>query len=234
MPAEMTAVRRPPPAGRADIVPLTMLLLVAATAWLVLARLPAMPDMTMSAASFLAMWAAMVGAMMLPTVAPMLIACAAVLRGRRGAPLLLAAFVAPYAVLWLLAGFSALGISRVAMDRPAVAAGLVAAAGAYQLGALKHRCLRACRSPIAFFVHYGGGLATVSGCARTGLRHAAACFGCCVGLMVALTGAGAIGLGWMVALTAVMLAEKMHARGRELGLAVGVLLLAVAPIVWVK
>ena len=234
MPVEAPAATLPPRrlSTGPDAVPAALLILCAAIGWVALARWQAaagMADMPMPAVTFLTMWAAMVAAMMLPTVLPMFLACAAVLRGRPAARVRLAAFLAPYVALWLAAGLGALVLNRLAMGRPAAAAALVAAAGAYQLGALKDLCLRACRSPLGFFVRHGTALASAAGAARIGLRHAVACFGCCVGLMVALTGAGVIDLAWMVALAAVMLIEKVHPRGRQLGRLAGVLLLALAP-----
>lgn len=208
-----------------------VLLVAAAASWSQLVG-NAESDPGADAELFLGMWLAMVGAMMLPTIEPMLAAYAALTR-----PLPLAAritrtaaFVVPYLTIWLTAGGLALALRSVALDRPIVAAALIAAAGLYQLGALKDACLRSCRNPLSFFLRHGGKAGSTAGALRMGLRHAALCFGCCVGLMVALAGAGATEVTWMAALGLLMLLEKVHRYGRELSRGAGVLLLLIAPL----
>ncbi len=179
---------------------------------------------------FLSMWLSMVGAMMLPTIEPMVGSFWAVtrplpwvLRGSR-----VAAFVLPYLALWGGAGLLALAVHELTAGRPFLVAALVGAAGLYQLGALKHACLRSCRSPLAFFLQHGAQCASTLGTLAVGLRHAALCVGCCAGLMIGLTGAGSLDLTWMVALAGLMLLEKVHPRGPTLARWSGLLLLGVA------
>lgn len=184
------------------------------------------------AGMFLSMWLWMVGGSMLPTVAPMVSGAVALLRplpaSVRAARA--TAFLAPYLALWAGVGVLALGIAQVAEGRPPVAAGLVALAGLYELGILKERCLAACRAPIGFFLRHGTPDALGSALAL-GIRHATLCLGCCAGLMLALTAAGAFHPLWMVALGVLVLLEKTHARGQTLGRAVGVALLLAAPLI---
>ena len=188
-------------------------------------------DPGVDAQLFVGMWLAMVGAMMLPTIEPMVAAHFALTRPLPGVVRAerATAFVVPYLLLWSSAGVLALAVRTVALDRPVVGAVLIAAAGLYQLGALKEACLRSCRSPLSFFLRYGAGAGSWAGTLRLGLRHAVLCFGCCVGLMVALVGAGAIELTWMAALGLLMLLEKIHPHGRQLSRAAGIVLLAIAP-----
>lgn len=206
------------------------LLTAAAASWIELIRGAGM-DPGVDAGLFVGMWLAMVGAMMLPTIEPMVVAHFALTRPLPGAvrAARTAAFVVPYLLLWSSAGVLALALRTVALDRPVVGAALIAAAGLYQLGALKEACLRSCRSPLSFFLRYGESAGSWAGTLRLGLRHAALCFGCCVGLMVALVGAGAIELTWMAALGLLMLLEKVHPYGQQLSRAAGVALLALAP-----
>ena len=185
-------------------------------------------DMTMDALFFAPMWFAMVAAMMLPTIEPMFATHLALIHGGRGRRALLAVlFLAPYVLVWSIAGAAAYALRLMAMDRPVVIAALVALAGLYQLGGIKDACLRACRTPLAFVLAHGPGDG-VRAAFRIGTRHAAVCVGCCAGLMIALTGAGAIQPLWMGALGALMLAEKTLSVGARLTRVSGVALLAVA------
>jgi predicted metal-binding membrane protein len=180
------------------------------------------------AAGFLVGWAGMVAAMMFPTIEPMVRTYRAVLRdvpaARRGWCLM--TFVSAYVVVWVLAGIAALGLWMVGRRHPVVAGSLVAMAGLYQLGMLKTRCLRWCRSPLGFMAAFGGDGGRLRGAAALGSRHGVVCLGCCVGLMVGLTGAGVMALNWLAALGLLMVVEKVHRAGPMLARVSGVTLLA--------
>jgi predicted metal-binding membrane protein len=180
------------------------------------------------ATAFLLFWAAMVAAMMLPTIQPMVITYRALFRDAppRTRHSRMVAFLLPYAVLWAIAGSGVLGLWSVACDHPAVAGTLVAAAGLYQLGPLKTRCLRWCRSPFSFLMHFRGDARSIRGALALGTRHGAVCFGCCAGLMAGLTGAGVMAISWLVALGLLMLLEKTHRAGPSLARASGLVLFA--------
>ncbi len=205
---------------------------VAAVSWAKLIEGSAM-DATAEAGVFLGMWLAMVGAMMLPTIEPMLVAHLASTRAMavRRRALLTAAFVVPYLALWSAAGLLALAVMTAAGELPLLRPVLVVAVGLYQFGALKQSCLRSCRSPLGFFLRYGTGGGTVGGSAQLGLRHALVCFGCCAGLMFALSAVGSVALTWMVAFGLLMFLEKIHRAGLWLSRAAGALLIIVAPLV---
>lgn len=170
----------------------------------------------------------MVAAMMLPTIQPVIVTYRALLRDAPGRTRrsCLAAFLAPYAALWTIAGSVALGLWNVGRDHPVVAGSLVATAGLYQLGAVKSRCLRWCRSPLGFLVCLGAAARSIRGALALGARHSVVCFGCCAGLMVGLTGAGVMSTSWLVALGLLMLVEKTHRAGPSLAKASGLVLLA--------
>jgi predicted metal-binding membrane protein len=206
------------------------LAVAAAVGWVVVIarRDTAMGMGGVDAMAFLAFWMAMVAAMMLPTIQPMVVTYRALFREApaRTRRSRMAAFLLPYTALWAIAGIGVLGVWSVGSEHPVVAGALVSAAGLYQLGPLKTRCLRWCRSPLAFLMHFRGDARSIRGALALGTRHGAVCFGCCAGLMAGLTGAGVMAISWLVALALLMLLEKTHRAGPALARASGVVLLA--------
>ena len=180
------------------------------------------------------MWAVMMAAMMLPSATPMIMAFAAVNRGRAphagAAPTLV--FVAGYLAIWIV--FSALAaVAQWRLQRAALlsADGMTAApwiggvllvvAGGYQLTPLKLACLTRCQSPLRFVLTAwrDGAL----GALRMGLGHGAVCLGCCWALMTLLFVAGIMNLAWVAALAALVLLEKVTSAGRLIGTVAAVL-----------
>jgi predicted metal-binding membrane protein len=218
--------------------PASVLLVGAAGAWagvVVLERdMGAMPGtMGLGAASFVGVWALMMAAMMLPSVAPF---ASLYTRGFGAdrAPRL-AAFASGYLVVWTVAALPAYGLAwladRLVAQHPAAATALAvaifAACGAYQLTPLKHRCLANCRSPIGFVLKYG----SYQGRARdlrVGLHHGAFCLACCWGLMAVLIAFGLMNLLAMVALAGAVLVEKTWSWGPRFSRALGVAALGLA------
>jgi predicted metal-binding membrane protein len=183
----------------------------------------------------------MMAAMMLPAVAPVatiyLRAIATrssgVTRGLRTGGLVVG-YLGMWAATGILAFAAAWGGSRLARQAPGVApwvaAAVLAAAGLYQLTPFKDRCLRHCRSPLGQLLHvgsYSGRLRDV----RAGLYHGGYCLGCCWALMAVLIPVGVMNLAWMVGLSLVVFFEKTWRRGRVLGIAFGLGLLAFACLV---
>jgi predicted metal-binding membrane protein len=216
------------------------LLVVAAFAWVLLIRQS--PGMPASMAGpwlvfgeFLLLWVVMMAAMMLPSVAPVASMYLTVLRKRRDgmAAAHAAALVAGYLLVWAGFGVAAFGISRalgklapmgmnMAPSRLAVwsAAITLAVAGVYQFTPLKARCLRHCRSPLGFLLHFGNYPRRLRD-VRVGLYHGGYCVGCCWSLMLVLVAVGVMNMAWMVALTAVVFVEKVWRSGEAFGAAVG-------------
>jgi predicted metal-binding membrane protein len=98
-------------------------------------------------------------------------------------------------------------------------AGILIAAGLWQLSPIKHICLRHCRSPIAFLAgHWRDGR---DGAFCMGLQHGAYCLGCCWFLMALLFFGGVMNLYWIAGLAAVVLFEKLMPLGHWLGYAAG-------------
>jgi predicted metal-binding membrane protein len=219
-----------------------VLLLVAAVAWLVtVGRAGAMAGMTgtmgLGLPAFVGMWALMMAAMMLPSVAPVASMYQRSVRSWRG--LRLAGFTSGYLLAWAGAGIPAFlltaFVARLVDDHPvwATAVAVFASCGVYQLTPLKSRCLKHVRSPLSLLLHYGsyrGALRDV----RAGAHHGAYCLGCCWSLMALFVVLGVMNLAAMVVLAAVVLAEKLWVRGERLARAVGVAALALAvAVIWV-
>jgi predicted metal-binding membrane protein len=186
---------------------------------------------------FIAGWTLMTVAMMLPTVIPLLLIFRRLVAGRADARLLVVCLVAAYLAVWVVVGAAAhagdLGVhalverSHWLAERSGMLGVLILfLAGAYQFTALKRLCLDACRSPYAFIVgHWHGGNAKLDAL-RLGLHHGLFCVGCCWSLMLLMFALGAGNVVWMLALGAVMAAEKNLPWGRKLSAPLGVLLLA--------
>ena len=188
-----------------------------------------------SVAAFLAVWLVMVGAMMLPTVVPLIRAFVPVsARAPRPAAArlaVLAGYVAVWTAFAVAALLVALGVHVLVEGWPWLAArpGLVLGAalvlaGAFQFSSLKGACLTACRSPVeVLWRNYRRG---VAGGLRLGLRHGVSCLGCCWALMLVMVGTGVGSLAWMIGLTAAMVVEKTSRWGVRLVVPLGVALLA--------
>jgi hypothetical protein len=150
---------------------------------------------------FLGVWLVMMGAMMLPSVAPTIALYARMTRARSPfSPLL---FSAGYLVTWGAAGLLAFALARVgglaagdllAWHRAGrwIAGATLLAAAAYELTPLKDVCLGKCRSPLGFLLgSWRGGHA---GALRMGARNGAWCVGCCWALMASLFALGVMSI----------------------------------------
>jgi predicted metal-binding membrane protein len=220
----------------------TILVILAACCWLVVARQtagmqPGPGTMGLRAGGFLAVWAAMMAAMMLPAVAPVarLYAQGVAADGGDRVGLRVAGMVAGYLLSWVAVGCAALGLSqaadRLASSHPdaAVYAGSVvlAVAGVYQLTSAKHACLSHCRSPFSLLFslrRQRGQLRDL----RAGIVHGAYCVGCCWALMAALIALGIMDLRWMALLALVITLERTLPRPAPVVWATSAGLLALA------
>jgi predicted metal-binding membrane protein len=193
------------------------------------------------------MWWLMMIAMMLPSAVPMVLLHAAVTRkGLARAddmatnahsyrvPSATTTFIAAYLVMW--GAFSLVAVvAQWALERAELfsammistsqllGAGLLLAAGLWQLTPLKTVCLRHCRSPIGFLsTHWRPG---VGGAFRMGIEHGVFCLGCCWFLMALLFYGGVMNLIWIVGLALFVLAEKTMPLGVVFGRVTGLLLI---------
>jgi predicted metal-binding membrane protein len=217
------------PLARARALILGSLLVLAAAAWAVLVWQSSMTDMgdvgnvltmDMGVPLFLAIWVAMMVAMMFPTAAPMILTFAHVQQGkqRSGKPYVPTwVFVSSYLAIWTafgaLAYAAALGAAELAdssmwvMDNAArIGAVVLILAGLYQLSPLKDICLSKCRAPLSFVLTswrdgYGGAL-------RMGLEHGLYCLGCCWLFFVIVFPLGMMNVAVLAAIVLVIFAEK--------------------------
>ncbi len=181
------------------------------------------------------MWAVMMAAMMLPTAAPLVMLYARATSARDGAVLRLAALIAGYLSVWGAFSAAATALQRflsaslmvtpmMEMANRRGAGALLVLAGAYQFTPAKIACLRACRSPMSFVMRRTGAAAGTA--LRLGLEHGAYCLGCCWALMLLLFAGGIMNLSVILALTAVVLLEKVAPFGDQTRRILGVALLA--------
>ncbi len=220
--------------------PTSFLFVVAAAAWVgvvVVARdMGSMPGtMGLGIGAFAAVWALMMAAMMLPSVAPFASLYARTFGSHRTRRV--SALVSGYLLVWILAALPAYGLAWVAgslvsghrTGATVLAVALFAACGVYQLTPIKDRCLARCRSPLGFVLKFGvyrGRTRDV----RVGLHHGAFCVACCWSLMALLVAFGLMNVIAMVGLAGAVLVEKTSPWGRWVcrGLGVAALVLAVA------
>lgn len=184
------------------------------------------------------MWAVMMVGMMLPSAAPMIllyrqVARKAASRGRQLAPT--AVFTLGYLLAWTL--FSAVAtllqwlLEQLSLMSPAMVAsspwlgaGIVVAAGVYQLTPWKEACLEHCRNPVHLLSrHWRRGSA---GALTMGAIHGGYCLGCCWALMTLLFVGGVMNLLWVALIAAFVLIEKLARFGRAAGRLSGVGLIA--------
>jgi predicted metal-binding membrane protein len=235
---------------RSTVITYAALLGVTAAAWLAMLRVP-MGDQDMAGMemvmtptvadglTFALAWAIMMAAMMLPSAMPMIGLYAAMQRDASNATARTAAvsaFTAVYVMVWALTGVpiyvASVALMGVAASTLAyTTAGVLIAAGIFQLSPLKQVCLRHCRSPLGFLLgHWRAGW---RGAVSMGWAHALYCLGCCWALMVVLVVAGAMGLPWVLLIASVVAAEKILPRGEWVArtTGVGLALLGVAVVV---
>ncbi len=164
---------------------------LSAAAWVVTVRQMHGMDMGVatplgSFAFFVALWAAMMAAMMLPGAA-----LAVLNRATANGPVrAVVPFVASYLAVWTLVGALVYAVYRP--HGSAVAGALVIAAGVYELTRLKQHCRRCCREN-----------------ARSGFAFGLYCVGSSIGLMVMLVALGVMSVRWMGVIAVLVLVQKL-------------------------
>jgi predicted metal-binding membrane protein len=180
-----------------------VLIAVAVACWLVTAN--RMDGMDMGPGTdlgepgwFVGVWAVMMAAMMLPSLAP-----------RASVPLA-AGFLLPWITAGALAyalveGVRALDPAFLAWEDAGryVAGAVIAGAALYELTPAKRSCLRHCREPRLLAAR--GGAAGF----RRGLIDGLYCIGCCWALMAALFALGVMSVAWMVLIAVLIGVEKL-------------------------
>jgi predicted metal-binding membrane protein len=194
-------------------------------------------SVTLAALLHSAAWLLMIAAMMLPTAFPLLDTFRRMTSTRENWRTLLAFLIVGYTTAWALFGLVVHGfdaaLHRVADQLPTlladgwlIGAAMVALAGVYQFSSLKHRCLDKCRSPLMFITEHWRGRSARRESFLLGMSHGAFCIGCCWALMLLMFAVGTGSVGWMLALGAIMAAEKNFRWGRLIGKPLGVALIA--------
>ena len=184
------------------------------------------------------MWVLMMAAMMLPAMAPVMAIYSGVAakedRGLRLA-LRIGLFTSGYFLLWILASITLamiqLGLRGSELftmggtqATPLAAAGLMVAAGIYQLSSIKDACLRHCRHPLTYLLtHWREGMA---GAFRVGAHHGLYCVGCCIVFMGLMFVFGAMNVWWMAVIALYFLAEKIAPAAETWGRWLGIALIA--------
>ena len=178
-----------------------------------------------AAATFLVMWVAMMAAMKLPSLVPMLQRYREAVGTPGGTHLgrLTALVALAYFCVWTLLGMAAFplgaALATLEMRQPALAravpvaiALVVLLAGALQFSAWKARHLACCRErpgccdPLP---------ADAGSAWRHGLRLGLHCSACCAGLMAILLVMGVMDLGAMAAVAAAITAERLAPAGQR-------------------
>ena len=136
--------------------------------------------------SFVALWVAMMAAMMLPGAAPAVLRRADASGRVRAVP----SFVGSYLAVWAL-----IGVAVYVLYRPhgtLVAGALAIAAGLYEFTPLKRRCRRRCRESV-----------------RSGFEFGRYCVGSSIGLMLMLVALGVMSVTWMSVIAFLVLTQKV-------------------------
>ena len=220
-----TTLRRTPPLPAViQAVLIASLLAIAAVCWAVtndrMGGMDAGPGTELGGVGwFLVVWVTMMAAMMLPSLAPIVLGQARIERASAGGPAMATTlvFVAGYVLAWgavgllgyaIVEGARSLDIGFLAWDDggPYVAGGVIVFAALYQLTRPKDTCLRHCRSPEMLLSDWRPG---PFGALRMGVDHGAYCVGCCWAMMAALFAVGVMSIGWMAFVAALIAAEKL-------------------------
>jgi predicted metal-binding membrane protein len=172
----------------------------------------------MSTPAFMAMWTTMMVAMMLPSVAPLVLASS-----KERSPLVATSsrvvLLSGYLLVWVVTGVPALiavralndvGHASASLDR--VGGAVLVVAGAYQFTRAKRASLRVYHDALRSPTTSTAGSDPVAS-ARAGLHQGLCCVACCGVLMAVLLAAGVMNLVWMGAITVVCFAEMNWRRG---------------------
>ena len=180
------------------------------------------------------MWWTMMIAMMLPSASPMILLYTALIRRTKKTKSIIrqvTSFISGYLLAWAAFSLFAAALqsqlelrdwmSPMMMEATNIylAAGILIAAGVYQLTPLKTVCLEKCRQPASFLANYKN--TWVNSPLRIGLVHGFYCVGCCWFLMGLLFFGGIMNLYWIVGLIIFVAIEKLHEKGVIFGKILG-------------
>ena len=198
-----------------------------------MAATPAVWSFNYSVLMFLMWWTMMI-AMMLPSASPMILLYTALIRRTKKTKSIIRqaiSFICGYLLAWAAFSLFAAALqsqlelrdwmSPMMMEATNIylAAGILIAAGVYQLTPLKTVCLEKCRQPASFLANYKN--TWVNSPLRIGLVHGFYCVGCCWFLMGLLFFGGIMNLYWIVGLIIFVAIEKLHEKGIIFGKILG-------------
>lgn len=191
------------------------------------------PNDAIKISVFVAVWTAGMSAMMFPAISPMVLVYnrlskggsesqgIIVEKGNATFSVKMMLFVASYLAVWSLTGIALL----LAWSLPAAGfagtlnttslgvflGSILMAAGAYQFGPLKSKCLGYCESPMSFFMRrWRNGTA---GALTMGTYHGLYCLGCCWPYFLIMVALGWMDILWMALFAGIILVEKIWSRG---------------------
>ncbi len=190
-------------------------LIVAALAWAFsLVRLSSMDDMSMGLGSFgpfVASWAVMMAAMMLPSAIPLVFGFAQNTERRRGWQTATVLLGTTYLGVWLAFGavcymlYNAVGMPWP--NQGLIGGAALVIAGLYALTPVKRASEGLCRELCA--LHGPLPFNVMRSAIVAGARYGLSCLGCSAGLMVAMVLIAMANLVWMIVLAAFVLVYKV-------------------------
>jgi len=139
-----------------------------------------------SFALFIAVWVAMMAAMMLPGAVPAVLRRAQADGGVRAIPM----YIGSYLAVWALVGAAVYLLDRP--HGPVAAAVVVLAAGVYEVTPLKRYFRQRCRDS-----------------AGSGWEFGLCCAGSSIGLMAVLVALGVMNVAWMAVIAVLVLSQKL-------------------------
>jgi predicted metal-binding membrane protein len=183
---------------------------------------------------FTGVWATMMAAMMLPSLAPAAAVFAASVRRELSRVLL---FTTGYLLVWAAAGVAAYGLFELGKDLFAgslawnggghwLAAGVLALAALYELTPPKRVFLARCRGAVRILD--SSSHSTRPGAFAIGLRNGRWCLGCTWALMAGLFALGVMSLAWMGLIAVFVAFEKIGPSPRGTRLATAGILVVLA------
>ena len=194
--------------ARRDKLALIFLATASALAWAGLFR----SGHAMGFLPFLGGWTLMMAAMMLPSIAPLVLLLH---KGNR------ATLALGYLTVWAATGLLPWAAMQFSFQpAPAI---VRARAGVYELTPVKQACLRRCHNAASFQMER-----YKSGPFRLGIEHGLWCAACCAGLMVVLVLAASMNLAWAAGIAVVVFLQKVLPWPKASARITGVALLGLA------
>jgi predicted metal-binding membrane protein len=237
--SEQDGLTAPLTVMRTELGIVAVLLAAAGLAWFStadrMAGMDAGPGTSLGALGwFTGVWAVMMAAMMLPSLAPTAAVYTALVRREPSRVLL---FAAGYLLVWSLAGVLAYGLFELGKSLFSsalawhsggrwLAAAVLMLAALYQLTPFKRAFLTRCRSPLRFL--HATWREDRLGAFVMGLRNGGWCLGCSWALMAALFALGVMSLTWMALIAGLVGLEKVGPWGGAAKLASACVLVVLA------